>query len=207
MNVAALLDSERYRTVKTSGLDWYSCSTDHLTCCTPILSVSSVTVGHVGTTRWPIKRIAGLCLRFSARDQAIVKAIACESVFQTKLPPSWLSTLDLANEASTALGRLINPRTGWQILATDAIKPWRYQYWIIPRNPKFAENVQRVLDPCAGSWEGKALGHRDYIISSDAKTSIQARIRCHATLPTGPRRPMRVEHEYERGGALQCLAA
>ena len=58
-----------------------------------------------------------------------------------------------------------------------------------------------------GRWEDKPLGRKDYIISSDEKTSIQARIRCHPTLPTAPGRPMRVEHEYERGGALQYLAA
>jgi hypothetical protein len=106
-----------------------------------------------------------------------------------------------------ALGRSISPSTVWRILDTDAIKPWRYQYWIFPRDPKFSEKAGRVLDLYAGSWEGKPLGGRDYIISSDEKTSIQARIRCHATVPTGPRRPMRVEHEYERGGALQYLAA
>jgi hypothetical protein len=105
------------------------------------------------------------------------------------------------------LGRSICPSTVWRILDTDAIKPWRYQYWIFPRDPKFSEKAERVLDLYAGSWEGKPLGRRDYIISSDEKTSIQARIRCHATLPTGPGRPMRVEHEYERGGALQYLAA
>ena len=106
-----------------------------------------------------------------------------------------------------AVGRSISPSTVWRILDTDAIKPWRDQYWIFPRDPKFSEKAGRVLDSYAGSWEGKPLGGRDYIISSDEKTSIQARIRCHATLPTGPRRPMRVEHEYERGGALQHLAA
>jgi hypothetical protein len=63
------------------------------------------------------------------------------------------------------------------------------------------------LDLYAGSWEGRPLGRKDYIVSSDEKTSIQARIRCHATLPTGPGRPMRIEHEYERGGSLQYLAA
>jgi hypothetical protein len=106
-----------------------------------------------------------------------------------------------------ALGRSISPSTVWRILDTDAIKHWRYQYWIFPRDPKFSEKAGRVLDLYAGSWEGKPLGGRDYIISSDEKTSIQARIRCHATLPTGPGRPMRVEHEYARGGALQYLAA
>jgi hypothetical protein len=70
----------------------------------------------------------------------------------------------------------------------------------------FPKKAERVLDLYAGSREGKLLGCRDYIISSAEKTSVQARIRCHATLPTGPGRPMRVEYEYERGGALQYLA-
>ncbi|HEX7950427.1 MAG TPA: hypothetical protein VF494_08765 [Candidatus Limnocylindrales bacterium] len=39
------------------------------------------------------------------------------------------------------------------------------------------------------------------------KTSIQARIRRHPTLPPAARRAMRVEHEYERGGALAYLGA
>jgi hypothetical protein len=38
-------------------------------------------------------------------------------------------------------------------------------------------------------------------------TSIQARIRCHETLCAAPQRMKRVEFEYERGGALQYLAA
>jgi transposase len=46
-----------------------------------------------------------------------------------------------------------------------------------------------------------------YVISADEKTSIQARCRCHPTLPPAEARSMRVEHEYERGGALAYLAA
>ena len=45
------------------------------------------------------------------------------------------------------------------------------------------------------------------MISSDEKTSIQARCRCHPTLPPGAARRMRVNHEYGRGGALAYLAA
>lgn len=45
------------------------------------------------------------------------------------------------------------------------------------------------------------------MISADEKTSIQARIRCHPTLPPAAGRAMRVEFEYERDGALQYLAA
>jgi hypothetical protein len=123
------------------------------------------------------------------------------------LPLSRLLTSDLAERTAAALGRSISPSTVWRILDADAIKPWRYKYWIFPRDPKFSEKAGRVPDLYAGSWEGNRLGRRDYIISSDEKTSIQARIRCHATLPTGPGRPMCVEHEYEQGGALQYLAA
>jgi hypothetical protein len=61
-----------------------------------------------------------------------------------------------------------------------------------------------VLDLYAGSGEGSRLSRRDFIISSDEKTSIQARIRCHVTLPVAPRRPMRVEHEYETQLRLKC---
>ena len=32
------------------------------------------------------------------------------------------------------------------------------------------------------------------------RTSIQARCRCHPTLPPGRSRPIRVEHDYDRGG-------
>jgi len=45
------------------------------------------------------------------------------------------------------------------------------------------------------------------VLCADEKTSVQARIRCHASLPAAPGRAVRVEHEYERGGALAYLAA
>ena len=45
------------------------------------------------------------------------------------------------------------------------------------------------------------------MISADEKTSIQARQRCHPTLAPASARDMRVEHEYDRGGALAYLAA
>ena len=183
------------------GLDWSSCSTNFLHCrvsrlgpwwiFTPTPFASGVTVGPAATSPWPTKRAVVVSPLFPPRDRAIVKAVACEAVSQTNLPLSRLSTSDLAERAAAALGRSISPSTVWRILDTDAIKPWRYKYWIFPRDPKFSEKAGRVLDLYAGSWEGSRLGRRDYIISSDEKTSIQARIRCHATLPTGPKRPMR----------------
>jgi hypothetical protein len=64
-----------------------------------------------------------------------------------------------------------------------------------------------VLDLYARVWEGTPLGPDEYVISSDEKTSIQARCRCHPTLPPGKARTMRVNHDYDRGGALAYLAA
>jgi hypothetical protein len=158
------------------------------------------------TSRWTTKKDVAARPLFPPRDHAIVKAIACEAVSQTELPLSRLSSSDLAARASKALQRAISPSSVWRILDADAIKPWRYQYWIFPRDPNFAEKAGRVLDLYAGTWEGKSLGPNDFIISSDEKTSIQARIRREPTLPTGPGRCTRVEHEYDRGGALQYLA-
>ena len=95
----------------------------------------------------------------------------------------------------------------WRILATDAIKPWREKYWIFLRDPHFADKAGPILDLYAGLWQGQPLGPKDYILSADEKTSIQARRRCHPSLPAAPRRPAYIENEYVRGGALQYLAA
>lgn len=144
---------------------------------------------------------------FPPRDEAVVKAIACEAVAQTGLPLSRQSLADLTTRAHYALGKPISRSTVWRILDGDAIKPWRYEHWIFPRDPRFAEKAGLILDLYAGLWEGKALGPKDHIISADEKTSIQARVRCHPGLAPAPGRARRVEHEYGRGGALQYLAA
>jgi hypothetical protein len=120
---------------------------------------------------------------------------------------SRLSLADVTTRARNALGTSISRSTVWRMLATDAIKPWRYKYWIFPRDPHFAEKAGPILDLYAGWWQGQPLGPQDHILSADEKTSIQARRRCHPSLPAAPRRPAYIENEYERGGALQYLAA
>ncbi|MDJ0385954.1 hypothetical protein [Streptomyces sp. G-G2] len=89
----------------------------------------------------------------------------------------------------------------------DAIKPWQYRSWIFIRDPDFRAKALRVLDLYARTYEGEPLGADEYVISSDEKTSIQARCRCHPTVAPGQARTMRVNHEYGRGGALAYLAA
>lgn len=128
-------------------------------------------------------------------------------VAETRLPLSRQSLADLTTRAHQALGKPISCSTVWRILDADAIRPWRYEHWLFPRDPKFAEKAGPILDLYAGSWQGQPLGPKDHVISSDEKTSIQARVRSHPGQAPAPARIRRVEHEYDRGGALQYLAA
>ena len=151
-------------------------------------------------------RAAGASPPFPPLDRAVVQAIACETIFDTERPLSRQSLADLTQRAGTTLARPISRSTVWRILHTAALKPWRFAYWIFPRDPQFVEKAEVILDLYAGFWQGSPLTAKDCIISSDEKTSIQARRRCHAALPPAPGRHRRVEFEYERGGALQYLA-
>jgi hypothetical protein len=139
-------------------------------------------------------------------DRSVVVALACESVAETGLPISRQSIADLTSRAQVALGKPISRSTVWRFLHEDAIKPWQYEHWIFPRDPLFAEKAGRVLDLYAGYWDGQPLGPRDYVLSSDEKTSIQARRRRHPEQAPGSGRKRRIETEYERRGALQYLA-
>lgn len=140
-------------------------------------------------------------------DQAWVKAIACETVAESGQPLSRQSLSDLTRRTAQAIGKPISRSTVWRILQQDAIKPWQYEHWIFPRDPHFATKAGVLLDLYAGFWKGQPLGANDYVLSSDEKTSIQARKRRHAELPPGSGQARRVESEYQRRGALQYLAA
>ncbi len=144
---------------------------------------------------------------FPPRDHALVKALACERVAETGEPISRQFLGDLTQRAQKVLGKAISRSTLSRILDEDAIKPWQYEHWIFPRDPKFMEKAGPILDLYAGNWGGKPLKNGDFILSADEKTSIQARIRIHPSLGPGPHRAARIEFEYERGGALQYLAA
>jgi hypothetical protein len=170
-------------------------------------SCVGVSVGPQEIFRWMIVRDAAARSIFPPLDQSIIKALACERVAETGLPISRQSLDDVTARARKALQKPISRSTVWRILDSDAIKPWQFKYWIFPRDPDFAEKARRILDLYAGYWCGTPLGPKDYILSADEKTSIQARIRCHPSLPTSSERAARIEFEYERGGALQYLAA
>jgi DDE superfamily endonuclease len=137
-----------------------------------------------------------------------VKALACELPAETGVPLSRWSAPELAVEAvNRGIVAAVSASTVRRWLAEDALKPWQHRSWLFPRDPDFAVKAARVLDLYAATWQGEPLGEREFVVCADEKTSIQARCRCHPTLPPGKARMMRIEHEYERKGALAYLAA
>jgi transposase len=145
---------------------------------------------------------------FTPVQVAEVKALACQLPAETGTPLSKWSCPDLAAEAvNRGIVAAISASTIRRILVRDTIRPWQHQSWIFIRDPQFAVKAARVLGLYARTFDGVALGDDEYVISSDEKTSIQARCRCHPTLPPGVARTMRINHEYQRKGALAYLAA
>ena len=175
--------------------------------CLRVLCNGGAAVGPRGTFPWTTSRDGAARPIFPPLDHALVKAVACALVAETPQPLSRQSLADVTARAGNALGTPISRSTVWRILHTDAITPWRDKYWIFPRDPPFAEKAGPMLDRYAGLWQGQPLGPKDHILRADEKTSIQARRRCHPSLPPAPRRAASIENEYERGGARQYLAA
>ncbi len=137
-----------------------------------------------------------------------VKRLACELPSRSDVPLARFTIPELHREVlARGIVAQVSGVTLWRWLSADALQPWRHRSWIFPRDPQFAEKAGRVLDLYAKTWDGTAPGPDEFVVSADEKPSLQARRRKHPTLAPGPARPMRVEHEYFRTGALTYLAA
>ena len=166
--------------------------------------------------RFAKRRLAGLedlprsgrPRRISEADRAAVVALACQLPAVTGVPLSRWTGPELAAEltAQHLVSGPMSVASLLRILAENPVRPWQYQSWIYPRDPDFAAKAKVILDLYQGFYQGEPLGPGDRILSFDAKPSIQARGRIHQTLPAAPGRPVRVEHEYVRHGALALLA-
>ena len=157
---------------------------------------------------WKKDRVQGARRSFPPNVLVAVKALACELPHSEGVPLSRWSIAEIKREViQRGIVACVSQTTLWRWLAEDAIRPWTHRSWIFPRDPAFEEKAARVLDLYAGCWQGEPLGDADFVISTDEKTSIQARRRRHPTLAPAPHRTMRVEHEYERRGAWAYLAA
>ena len=154
-----------------------------------------------------IERARAARVVFPPEEVAQVKAIACELPQQQGVPLSRFSRAELHRFVVERAISEASASTIGRWLAEDAIKPWQQRSWIFPRDPDFLEKAGRVLDLYQGRFEGRLLEPGDMVICADAKPSIQARKRVHASAPPRPGRGQLVEHEYERMGALTYLDA
>jgi hypothetical protein len=144
---------------------------------------------------------------YGARERALVIATVCETLHEHKQPLSRFSMSDLHRVVieeeelgNLSYGSLV------RILDENVLKPWRYTYWLFPRDPDFVSKACVTLDLYAGFWQGQRLGPDEFLLSSDEKT-IQVLKRCHPGLPAIPGYVQRVEFEYERLGTVAYHAA
>ena len=100
----------------------------------------------------------------------------------------------------------ISPQWVQEILMSHKLKPWRTHYWLSPKTPRDEEFYRRTILIC--ELYTRPLGLHEVVLSLDEKTSIQPRPRTQKNKPAQPGgRPILVEHEYRRAGALNLLAA
>ncbi len=144
---------------------------------------------------------------YGHRERVQITAIVCETLWKRELPLSRFSIADLHRVVTQEDGLAgLSHSSLARFLHEDALKPWRYRYWLFPRDPEFVSKACVILDLYAGFWQGKRLGPDDYVLSADEKT-IQVLARCHPSLPTCSEYVQRVEFEYERRGTVAYHAA
>ncbi len=132
--------------------------------------------------------------------------IACELPDRLGVSLSPWDCTELARQlVADGVVTSISPQTVGRILNHHRLKPWRKHLWLspdVPRDAAFAACVQHIVDLYT-----RPLASHEAVLCVDEKTSLQPRTRVSPTLPARPDLPVRVEHEYERKGALNLFAA
>lgn len=153
-------------------------------------------------------------------ESVTVKALACDRPTDPQRRPLSRFSVSDVWERAQELGLTWSYSTVWRRLHEDALRPWLFQQWLFPRDPRLLEKATPILGLYHGQWEGKALGPRDVVLSADEMSGLQAKSRIHSSLPPRlpsqeplPGRPKRkedrrtrIEFEYERHGTV-CYQA
>ena len=131
--------------------------------------------------------------------------MACELPDQLGRSLSQWDCLELARQLERdGIVDSISAATVRRILNHHHLKPWRHHLWLspkVPRDAAFAQTVLEIVDLYT-----RSLGAQEMVLCVDEKTSLQPRTRKSPTRPAQPDRPIQVEHEYERKGALNLFA-
>jgi len=132
--------------------------------------------------------------------------LACERPDDVGRSLSHWDCAELARQLiSDQVVETISPQTVQRILVSHQLKPWRKHLWLSSKAPRDAEFSRRVKNIC--SLSTRKLKPHELVLCVDEKTSLQPRTRQSPTLAAQPGLPVRVEHEYERKGALNLFAA
>ena len=132
--------------------------------------------------------------------------LACERPDKLGRSLSQWDCLELARQLTEgSVVESISPDTVRRILECHKLKPWRKHLWLSPKAPRDAAFCAIVRKIC--KLYTRPLAAHEIVLCVDEKTSLQPRTRLAPTLPAQPGLPVRVEHEYERKGALNLFAA
>jgi transposase len=132
--------------------------------------------------------------------------IACELPDTEGRSLSQWDCTELARQVVVAgLVGSLSASTVRRILHNHHLKPWRHHLWLspkVPRDKAFIKSIREI-----SRLYTRPLQANEMVLCLDEKTSLQPRPRKAATLPPQPNSTMKVEHEYERKGALNLFAA
>lgn len=133
--------------------------------------------------------------------------LACELPDAEERSLSLWTCAELARTArEDGIADQISPQSVQRILTSHKLKPWRVHHWLSPktaRNATFKAQVENIR-----TLYTRDLRANERVFCVDEKTSLQPRPRTAATKPAQPGLvPVRLEHEYERKGALNLFAA
>ena len=116
---------------------------------------------------------SGRPVTYGPPERAHITAVVCETLWKHELPLSRFSIADLRRVVIQEEGLAgLSHSSLARMLRQDALKPWRYRYWLFPRDPDFVSTACVILDLYAGFWQGQRLGPDEYLLSADEK-SIQ----------------------------------
>jgi transposase len=135
-----------------------------------------------------------------------VVKLACERPDLVGRSLSQWDSTELARQlVRDGVGISISPQTVQRILAHHKLKPWRHHLWLsptVPRDAAFAAQVNEIV-----TLSTRPLAPHEMVVCVDEKTSLQPRPRKAPTRAAQAGRPVYVEQEYSRCGALNLFAA
>jgi len=132
--------------------------------------------------------------------------MACERPDEHGRSLSFWDCQELADQlVAEAIVPSISVEAVRRILEDHHLKPWRYHLWLSPKVPRDGAFAAAVAEICELYTRPRAAD--EMVRCVDEETGLQPRPRKSPTLAAKPTRPVRVEHESGRAGALDLFAA